>query len=465
MCGGRELALGGPKEQRVLAVLAAAALGHSVTVDELVEALWADHPPRHGGTQRARCTSPGCGARSSRPARRRPPRVHPDRGPRSTAWCSTRTHSTPAPSSDSRTAPATISTPVTHSERACRSLDDAFAMEIRGTPFDEHLDVVRCAQESRRLDEILRRADRRPHPWPDWSSVTRAGLVPELETLVVQSPWRERLWGSSHSRCTRAGRQADALGTLQRARTACRWRSSASTRVPSCVTSRRRSSSRTLRCSPLHRAPDLRHAGCRRCSIPAVRCSSGGPRALAPERSVGTRLRGTWRVRGRGRRRRRREDAPRRRTGGERLRERRTRPPCTLRRRRPWPGGTARSSAARRRRGARGHRQRARGTPGEALARFLASWSAGRPVLLRARRPPPRRHGHGGCPRRTCRVVRRACPSPGRRHLPLRGRRRRHGAGDLVVLRPLTRPTTCATRSPRSIGRGGATTRSTSSSR
>ena len=44
-------------------------------------------------------------------------------------------------------------------------------------------------------------------------------------------------------------------------------------------------------------------------------------------------------------------------------------------------------------------------TPGAALARFLASWSGGRPVLLVARRPPSRRHGDGRGARRPRGVV------------------------------------------------------------
>src|SRR5215831_17376523 len=42
---GRVVEVGGRKERRVLAVLAAAG-GRAVTVDEMIEALWGDEPPR-----------------------------------------------------------------------------------------------------------------------------------------------------------------------------------------------------------------------------------------------------------------------------------------------------------------------------------------------------------------------------------------------------------------------------------
>ena len=45
---GLEVAIHGRKERRVLAVLVAAA-GDPVSVDELVEALWFDEPPRTAG--------------------------------------------------------------------------------------------------------------------------------------------------------------------------------------------------------------------------------------------------------------------------------------------------------------------------------------------------------------------------------------------------------------------------------
>lgn len=42
---GESVGVGGPKERAVLATLLARA-NHLVTVDMLVEAVWADHPPR-----------------------------------------------------------------------------------------------------------------------------------------------------------------------------------------------------------------------------------------------------------------------------------------------------------------------------------------------------------------------------------------------------------------------------------
>jgi DNA-binding SARP family transcriptional activator len=45
-----------------------------------------------------------------------------------------------------------------------------------------------------------------------------AALIPEVETLVVQHPLRERLWGQLMTALYRSGRQADALETYRRAR-------------------------------------------------------------------------------------------------------------------------------------------------------------------------------------------------------------------------------------------------------
>ena len=45
-------------------------------------------------------------------------------------------------------------------------------------------------------------------------------LVAELETLVGQHPWRERLWAQLMTALYRSGRQGDALGAFQRARSA-----------------------------------------------------------------------------------------------------------------------------------------------------------------------------------------------------------------------------------------------------
>jgi hypothetical protein len=44
-------------------------------------------------------------------------------------------------------------------------------------------------------------------------------LVSELETLVGQNPWRERLWAQLMTALYRSGRQGDALDAFQRART------------------------------------------------------------------------------------------------------------------------------------------------------------------------------------------------------------------------------------------------------
>src|SRR5262245_35809635 len=211
---GRDLDVGGPKERRVLGVLAAG-VGDTVSIDEIVEALWVS-PPRSAvrsvhalvahlrkvlEPDRARGAAAGVLVTEGRGYR-----LAIDAGAVDTVRFERQARS----AHDDLAAGNLI--------EARRALTDALSL-WRGTPFDEHLDAERCAQDARRLEETRLLAVE------DLTSVRlelgeAAELVSELEALVSRHPWRERLWANFMLALYRAGRQADALRTYQRAREA-----------------------------------------------------------------------------------------------------------------------------------------------------------------------------------------------------------------------------------------------------
>jgi DNA-binding SARP family transcriptional activator/class 3 adenylate cyclase/WD40 repeat protein len=213
--GGRELDIGGPKERRVLSVLAAAS-GNAVGVDELIEALWASDPPRTA--ERSVQAYVARLRKVLEPSRNRgaPPRVivNDGRGYRLAlsrdALDSTRF--------EHLTTTAHEQLAAGHALRARGALDEALSL-WRGSPFADHFDAERCASEARRLEEI-RRLALEDRTTARLSLGEAAELVPELETLVTEHPLQERLWANLMIALYRSGRQSDALRTFQRARTA-----------------------------------------------------------------------------------------------------------------------------------------------------------------------------------------------------------------------------------------------------
>jgi DNA-binding SARP family transcriptional activator/WD40 repeat protein/KaiC/GvpD/RAD55 family RecA-like ATPase len=213
MRAGRMLDIGGTKEQRVLAVLAAAR-GDVVLVDELVEALWASSPPRtaersvHAYVARLR--------KAIEPSRERgaPPRfiVTEGRGYRLTLG----EELLDSVRFERLTSSARESIASGHALRGRRALDEALWL-WRGTPFQDHFDADRCARESRRLEDLHELAIE------DLTSARlelgeAADIVPDLEALVRSHPLREQLWANLMLALYRSGRQAEALRTFQRAR-------------------------------------------------------------------------------------------------------------------------------------------------------------------------------------------------------------------------------------------------------
>ena len=89
----------------------------------------------------------------------------------------------------------------------------------RRDAYAEFADVPALAAEGSRL-ERLRLTAMEDRVEADLAVGLGAELIAELETLIGRHPGHERLWGQLMTALYRAGRQADALSTYQRARAA-----------------------------------------------------------------------------------------------------------------------------------------------------------------------------------------------------------------------------------------------------
>ena len=78
--------------------------------------------------------------------------------------------------------------------------------------YDDFARAVRANLEQTRLAALEERID------ADLASNRHAELVAELETLVIENPFRERMWGQLMVALYRSSRQAEALQAFQRAR-------------------------------------------------------------------------------------------------------------------------------------------------------------------------------------------------------------------------------------------------------
>jgi WD40 repeat protein/DNA-binding SARP family transcriptional activator len=99
---------------------------------------------------------------------------------------------------------------------AAASLRTAIAL-WRGEPYGQYLDAPACMLESERLTALFQAAveDRVE---ADLAVGRASELVPELERLIRDNPFRERLWGQLMVALYRCGRQTEALRAYQRAR-------------------------------------------------------------------------------------------------------------------------------------------------------------------------------------------------------------------------------------------------------
>ncbi|MEU2435616.1 AfsR/SARP family transcriptional regulator [Streptomyces rubradiris] len=204
---GTPVDLGGPRHREVLARLVAAG-GRMVATDTLVADLWAEPPVRAVGALRTFVAALRRAIEPDRPPRT-PPRVLVTEGPGYALRL-------PRAQVDAHRFEDALA-------RARRTPDalpglDAALAAWRGPAYADVTDAVWARRERARLEELrLEALELRARLVLD--SGSGAELVAELGAHVTEHPWREPAWGLLARALHRAGRQADALATLRRART------------------------------------------------------------------------------------------------------------------------------------------------------------------------------------------------------------------------------------------------------
>jgi WD40 repeat protein/DNA-binding SARP family transcriptional activator len=211
--GGGPLRIAGSKERTILACLIAGA-SRVVPVDELIEELWGEHPPR--------TAEKTLGSYVSRLRHT----LQPNRSPGSTPDV---IRSRGRGYSLDRARHEIDATAFEELSREGRSRLDAgrpreaipilaAALDLwRGAAYQEFRSTGFGASEGERLDEVRRTVvedllDARLGAGED------AHLVAELEAMVLDQPMRERRWGQLMFALYRSGRQAEALQAFTRAR-------------------------------------------------------------------------------------------------------------------------------------------------------------------------------------------------------------------------------------------------------
>ncbi|MFF4255556.1 BTAD domain-containing putative transcriptional regulator [Streptomyces sp. NPDC001663] len=203
---GSPVDLGGPRHREVLARLVAAE-GRMVTTDTLVDDLWTDPPARAVGALRTFVAALRRALEPDRPPRN-PPRVIVTEGPGYALRL-------PREDVDVHRFQDTLA-------RARRNPDAVADLGAALTAWcgPAYADVPGSAwaqRERTRLEELrLEAVELRARILLD--SGEGADLVAELGAHVAEHPWREPAWGLLARALYRAGRRADALATLRRAR-------------------------------------------------------------------------------------------------------------------------------------------------------------------------------------------------------------------------------------------------------
>ena len=203
---GQTLPLGGPRQEAVLALLLLQP-GRAVPTDELAEELWHGAPPAGAATTVRVYVSRLRNVLPDAPISRRSGGYTLDVPPDCVDAHRFEHLLTEAGEALRRGEP----------RRPERRIDEALAL-WHGRPFGALADEGRLALEAKRLEELRvlaheERVEARLQLGHD------AALVEELEALVAEHPYRERLWRQLMLALYRAGRQADALATYRRART------------------------------------------------------------------------------------------------------------------------------------------------------------------------------------------------------------------------------------------------------
>ncbi|MFJ9113555.1 BTAD domain-containing putative transcriptional regulator [Streptomyces sp. NPDC102283] len=198
--------LGGPRHREVLARLVAAG-GRMVSTDTLVDDLWAEPPARAVGALRTFVAALRRAIEPDRPPRT-PPQVLVTEGPGYALRL-------PPHAVDVHRFEDALS-------RARRTPDgltglDAALASWRGAAYADVTGSAWAQREQTRLEELrLEGVELRARLILDAGS--GAELVADLGAHVTEHPWREPAWGLLARALHRAGRQADALATLRRAR-------------------------------------------------------------------------------------------------------------------------------------------------------------------------------------------------------------------------------------------------------
>ena len=210
--GDGRVVIGGPKERLVLALLLAR-VNSVVSVDALIDAVWGDRPPRT-----AERTVHAYVARLRRMLEPRRPRGEPStvlatvgRGYQlrldTTQLDAARFAQLGKRGSDQL---------VSGDDAASSTLREALGL-WRGEAFGEFREVEACVAEGRRLEE-LRLGLVEDRVEADLAAGQSTEVVGEIEALLGDEPFRERLWGQLMLALYRSGRQRDALEAYQRAR-------------------------------------------------------------------------------------------------------------------------------------------------------------------------------------------------------------------------------------------------------
>ncbi|MET7597781.1 AfsR/SARP family transcriptional regulator [Streptomyces sp. NPDC005496] len=203
---GSPVELGGPRHREVLGRLVAAE-GRLVTTDTLVQDLWSDPPERAVGALR---TFVAALRRALEPERapRTPPRVIVTEGPGYALLL-------PREDVDVHRFQDTLSR-ARRDPGAVTDLEAVLA-DWRGPAYADVPDSVWAQRERTRIEELrLEGVELRARILLDVGE--GPGLVAELGAHAAEHPWRERAWELLARALHRAGRRADALATLRRAR-------------------------------------------------------------------------------------------------------------------------------------------------------------------------------------------------------------------------------------------------------
>ncbi|MFJ5271035.1 BTAD domain-containing putative transcriptional regulator [Streptomyces sp. NPDC088358] len=203
---GSPIDLGGPRHREVLARLVAAE-GRMVTTDTLVDDLWTDPPTRAVGALRTFVAALRRALEPGRPPRD-PPRVLVTEGPGYALRL-------PREDVDVHRFQDTLAR-ARRNPDAVTDLGAALAA-WRGPAYADVPGSAWAQRERTRLEE-LRLEGVELHARILLDHGEGGDLVAELGAHVTEHPWREPAWGLLARALYRAGRQADALAALRRAR-------------------------------------------------------------------------------------------------------------------------------------------------------------------------------------------------------------------------------------------------------